>query len=168
MNATDRADLKLLARGVVSGLSAAIAIILVIAVRAALSPSADAKRAYDEAHALWEAHEPSAYSFDYHDCGGMCGECRVHVTVRNDAVVKVTTRPRSCGDYTTATAPTIDGMFAIAAQHHETMGIDDVVDVTYDSLLGYPHAISVICGFEASDCGSGWSVSNFEPRDHRS
>ncbi|MFC0221052.1 DUF6174 domain-containing protein [Nocardioides zeicaulis] len=142
------------------GLGAALA--LAVVAWTTFSPGLEARRAHHHAHALWEAREPAAYSFDYHECHGMCGDCRVRVTVRDGDVVEVATRPRSCGAYTTDTAPTIEGMFAIAADHHSTAGIDDVVDVSYDSLLGYPQHVSAICGFEASDCGSGWSISDFE------
>ncbi|MCF6376552.1 DUF6174 domain-containing protein [Nocardioides KLBMP 9356] len=154
MDDLTRGDLKTLARVLPAGLAIALVVAFFL-----LAPGPVGARAHGAAVDRWAEHEPTAYSFDTSYCSGMCAECTTHVTVRDGEVVG-TTRSRGCGPSRDA-GPTIDDMLDLADQMRPRL-FGAHVTITYDGYWGFPASITETCGEGYSDCGSGWSVRNFE------
>jgi hypothetical protein len=117
-----------------------------------------------EAQALWEQREPAAYSFVYGYCGGMCANCPVAITVRDGAAIEVTVDNPECSAPDPAHAPTVEDLFVIAADH-QPWPFDDSTTISYDGQWGFPTTISFTCEEGVSDCGGGWSVTDFQVID---
>lgn len=118
-----------------------------------------ARRAHDAALDRWESTQPTAYSFDYAYCGGMCARCLVHVTVRDGEVADVATREGECTvsrDY----APTIEEVFATEASARSGAHVASS-EITYDPTWGFPASVVVRCDDGWSDCGTSLSVTRF-------
>ena len=112
-----------------------------------------------DARARWEEREPTAYSFTYGYCGGMCASCPERITVRDGRVVDAVAQEPDCGDPDPAHALTIEDLFEIAEDHQpRPFGR---TSVSYDDRWGFPSAISFTCGEGVTDCGGGWSVRDF-------
>lgn len=112
--------------------------------------------AHREARATWEAKEPAAYSFDYRYCSGMCAGCVVHVTVEDGEVANAVGRGQ-CTRSDTAEAPTIAEVLDMASATRFSYRSE----VRYDAVWGYPASVSIECGEDTSDCGTGYGVSAF-------
>ena len=110
---------------------------------------------------LWESREPASYAFDYSHCGGMCAQCTLRITVTDGRVSGVVRRDTTCSDYQVHAAPTIEEVFDQVGADQMGMFTDSST-VTYDPVWGFPSAASMTCGPGSSDCGSGYSVRDFE------
>ncbi|WP_414689948.1 DUF6174 domain-containing protein [Nocardioides sp.] len=89
------------------------------------------------------------------------------VTVRDGEVVEAVTRGAGCGQSAAEHAPTIEGVFEVAADNRPGFFDDDVdVEIVYDHRRGFPLRIDVTCGQGSADCGSAWRVEDFEPGAH--
>jgi len=113
------------------------------------------------AQARWERQEPSAYAFVYGHCSGMCASCPVHVTVRGGTVTEATVREPGCGTPALEFVPTIEDVFTVA-EDHQPWPFSDSTTIDYDPVWGFPRSITHTCGEDTADCGSGWSVRDFE------
>ena len=132
-----------------------------------LSDARAARVAHDEALDRWDEREPAAYTFVYGHCSGMCASCPVRITVRDGAVTEAVVSGKGCAQVDEQAAPTIEHVFAVAERHRPGL-FGDSSSITYDPHWGFPSHISVTCGPDTADCGSAWSVSDFEdlvPRD---
>jgi hypothetical protein len=114
-----------------------------------------------DAQARWEEREPAAYSFSYGYCGGMCANCPVRLTVRDGEVTEATVDNPDCSAPALAYAPTIEDLFEIA-EDHQPWPIGGSTSISYDDHWGFPTSIRFTCDEGVSDCGGGWSVSDFE------
>ena len=120
----------------------------------------DAERAHDDAWALWASKEPTAYSFDYSYCGGMCSRCWLRVSVTNGGVTDAVGRGGTCSMPDARSAPTTECIFAMVAADRSAE-ITDSAEVTYDPTWGFPASVSIRCPDGWADCGSRYEVTNF-------
>jgi hypothetical protein len=124
-----------------------------------------AARAHDAALATWQSKEPAAYSFTYRHCGGMCGDCPIRVTVRDGTVADATRGPDICsGD---PEGVTVEELFEIESRARSGWFDNSSAKASYDPEWGFPTFIRTTCDPGWSDCGSSWSVSDFEVLDPR-
>ena len=128
-----------------------------------LSPGAAARRALDDARDVWEAHEPTAYSFVYSKCLGMCLECPQLITVRDGVVTDAAAwGQEGCGQPDVHHAPTVEDVFAVAEERRPGLLPEDITTtIRYDRDWGFPVSIHLECPDGYLDCGGGWSVSRF-------
>ena len=120
-----------------------------------------AGKAHDDALSLWESQEPTAYSFDYGYCSGMCAGCLVHVTVRSGEVTDaVGTDPAGCALPSSQDPPTIEEVFAME-KSGRSAATTDSFKIDYDPTWGFPASVSLDCAEGASDCGTGYVVTHF-------
>jgi hypothetical protein len=118
-----------------------------------------AGRAHDEALARWESKEPAAYSFTYRYCGGMCADCPIQVTVRDGVVAEVTRGSDSC--WGEPEGLTVEDLFDLESRARSGW-FGDASTADYDPTWGFPSSISKTCAEGTSDCGGGWSISDFK------
>ena len=52
-------------------------------------------------------------------------------------------------------------VFAVA-EDHQPWPLGDSTTIEYDPVWGFPRSITYTCGEDTADCGSGWSVRDFE------
>jgi hypothetical protein len=121
------------------------------------SDSRAADRAHEHALALWESKEPTAYSFEYSRCGGMCAGCLLQVTVQNGKVIDAVGVEGQCGS---RQAPTIEGIFAMEKADRAASTTDSFT-IRYDPTWGFPVSVDIRCPRGWSDCGSGYHVRDF-------
>lgn len=119
-----------------------------------------ANRAHDAAVELWESKEPASYSFTWQYCSGMCAPCEVRVTVANGEVTTARGRPPGCvGGHDRG--PTIEDVFRME-ERHRSEELTDSFDIDYDRVYGFPAMVDIRCPEGWSDCGTGYSVTDFE------
>ena len=119
-----------------------------------------AERAHDDARALWESKEPTAYSFDYSYCSGMCFGCRLRVTVKNGEVIAAVGRDGSGPPFDCPGAPTIEDIFAME-KDDRSAGTTDSFEIDYDPSWGFPAYVDIRCPDGWFDCGTTYEVTNF-------
>jgi hypothetical protein len=115
-----------------------------------------------EAQERWDAREPTAYSYTYGYCGGMCASCPVQVTVRDGKVTDTAVDEHQCGAPDPGHTTTIEDLFAIADDREPwPWPFPSRTTISYDERWGFPASIHFTCGPDTTDCGGGWSVSDF-------
>jgi hypothetical protein len=119
-------------------------------------------REHDRALARWESRAPAAYSFDWSYCGGMCALCRVRVTVEDGHVTGAVGVEGQCS-YELDRAPTIDDVFAMEKADRSAANTDSF-EIRYDPTWGFPATVTIRCPPGWMDCGTGYSVTNFQAR----
>jgi hypothetical protein len=120
-----------------------------------------AEKAHDDALARWKSKEPTAYSFDFSHCSGLCQGCTTRVTVKAGKVISaVGTGPRGCSDFDANDAPTIEDVFDLEKSGRSNDEFDSV-EIQYDPTWGFPASVSLRCPEGTADCGTGFSVTNF-------
>ena len=126
-----------------------------------VSDAREAERAHDDAMALWNSKEPTAYSFEYGYCSGMCMSCRARVTVENGKVTDTAAvDPAPCSISGLPDAPTIEEVFALE-ESGRSDGMTDSFEIVYDPTWGFPASVSIRCPEGTGDCGTGFGVSDF-------
>jgi hypothetical protein len=113
----------------------------------------------DAARARWESREPTAYSFDYTSCGGMCAYCLVHVTVDRGRVTSARGREGQCPPVIDA-APTVEDVFAMEERDRAAETTASYV-IRYDPTWGFPASVTIRCPDGWMDCGTGYRVAHF-------
>lgn len=124
------------------------------------SDSQEADRAQDRARSLWESREPAAYSFGYGECSGMCADCPLRVTVEHGKVTSVADTDGRCPGYGVDDVPTIEGVFTAVEWSRKNLG--GRAEIFYDPTWGFPASAEISCKPGASDCGSGYEVTDFK------
>ena len=114
-----------------------------------------------EAKRLWDSQEPASYAFDYAHCGGMCAQCTLRITVAAGRVTDVVRRHSTCSDYEVGIAPTIDEVFDLVGGDRAGL-FTGSSSARFDPDWGFPSSASMTCGPGTADCGSSYSVSDFE------
>ena len=124
------------------------------------SDSQAENRAHDEALALWESREPTAYSFDFSYCNGFCAGCRLEITVENGSVTDAEGWEGEC-PVVDGKPPTIEGIFALE-KYDRSRDMADSFEIRYDPYWGFPALVEIRCPEGLTDCGIGYEVTDFE------
>ena len=118
-----------------------------------------AQTADDAAWSRWESKAPTAYSFDYSSCSGMCVGCQLHVTVNHGKATDAIARDGLCPT-SARRAPTIEDIFAME-QRDRSLETTDSFEIRYDPTWGFPVSVSTRCPVGWADCGSIYTITNF-------
>jgi hypothetical protein len=115
--------------------------------------------AHDAAQGLWESKEPTAYSFEFAYCSGLCARCDLRITVRDGEVSDVASTTPDCAG-TPQDAPTIDDVLAMESEDRRAETTDSF-EIIYDPVWGFPASVDIRCPYGWADCGTGYTVTDF-------